>query len=153
MRLITKSRAPLSPHPQANSKGFTLIEVMTVCVVLGVIATLGLSRYNSTLEANYCRNAQMNLLAINSASKIYFSQYKSYIIPSGTDLTAMNHDLALNINDPQFQYSSWRSPTTYGVLAQRVSSPNYTCTISQDALSSSNPSCIGYSACPSVIGP
>lgn len=54
-----------------DKKGFTLLEIIIVIVVLGILATLGLPAYNNTIENSKSRICQANLDALKVALDIY----------------------------------------------------------------------------------
>ena len=67
-----------------NSKGFTLVEVLAVIVILGVLAAITVPAVSSVMEQNK-QNGFKNLQkSIISAAKIYISDNKYNITLSGT---------------------------------------------------------------------
>ena len=142
----TKKRSP---------RGFTLMEIIIVVITLGVIASLALSSYNKVVEQNYCRSAQMNLIAIHNAVQIYYLKNQTYNTRSGFDLTAINTDLNLSIVDSQFTYTVSADPNYFkSVRATRNSATAYTCSVDSTlALSGNNvnPTCDNATFCSSVL--
>lgn len=139
----------------SSQHGFTLMEIMIVAITLGVIASLALSNYNKVMEQNYCRNAQMNLIAIHNAIQIFYLKNRTYH-SSGSDLTAINTDLNLNINDPYFTYSVVGvDPNNYSLTTStRKNGPTYSCTVSSTTSLQGvnvNPTCTSTNFCPSVL--
>ena len=51
-------------------RSFTLIELVIVIIIIGVLATLGLTHYFGYRERALDREAQSNLLLINAAERI-----------------------------------------------------------------------------------
>lgn len=127
------------------ARGFTLIEVMTVMIVMGAILGLGISRFGNVIEQGKCRNAQTNLMAIRAAIKmIVIRQGNNALGSSSPSSTAdVNNALNLTINDPEFDYAFTFNSISgnFTATATRKNGPAYTCTITQNALSTANPTC------------
>jgi type II secretion system protein G len=67
-----------------NQKGFTLIEVLLVVVILGILAAVALPRFMTTKAETELNTCRANLSAINSAAEEY--HFKNDAYPSvGTD--------------------------------------------------------------------
>lgn len=126
------------------------MELIIVVITLGVITSLALSNYNNIMEQSYCRNAQMNLIAISHATAIRATKDPQ------TDITtfntaATNTNLKLAINDPRFIYTFEGLPIDYVARATRTGGPNYACRINN--VPSTSLSCFGSSFCPTVLNP
>ena len=52
-------------------KGFTLVEVMVVVIIIGVLAAIGIPQYTKTLEKGKMREAEANLYTMYMAEKMY----------------------------------------------------------------------------------
>ena len=56
---------------QNAGKGFTLMEIMIAVIILGVIASLALPRYNNVVRQNECRQAQQNMVLIYNTVQVF----------------------------------------------------------------------------------
>ena len=59
-------------------RGFSLIEIMIVVVIIGILATLGYPRLQRYLVSSRQTEAKTNMMAIYSAQKIYFASNQKY---------------------------------------------------------------------------
>ena len=110
-----KSVFPLfSSKSHTPRKGFTLLEIIIVVVILGVVAGLGLNSYSKIIREARINAAKMNLAQIYAALEIYHFKNKTYVL-SGVTLAEMNSDLNLNIIDPNMNYFiTWSPPPPSG---------------------------------------
>ena len=84
--------------------GYTLIEIVLVTVVMGVLATLAMSRYTTVVERQRSQRALANLDTVYGAGRTLYSRTKSY--PIGTmNRDQINTAFALSIMDNDFTYS------------------------------------------------
>lgn len=59
-----------------NPDGFTLIELMIVVAILGILASLALTKYGQMLEKSKEGQTKGNLNSIHSAAAIYYGDQK-----------------------------------------------------------------------------
>ena len=67
-----------------NQKGFTLVELLIVVVILGILAAVAIPRFLTTRDEAQLRTCQANLSAINSAVEEYCFQNS---VPAGDTVT------------------------------------------------------------------
>jgi type IV pilus assembly protein PilE len=78
----------------ANSRGFTLIELMITILVIGVLAAIAIPSYRSYLLRAQRSDATAALLRIATSQEKYFLQYNTYATqltgapPAGLNLVA-----------------------------------------------------------------
>ena len=77
LRPVTHSRA---------RKGFTLVELAVVIVIIGVLAAFGVPRFLKSVERSKAAEAFSYLSAVRSSQERYLSQYGQY----ATDLTTLD---------------------------------------------------------------
>lgn len=122
-----------------------------VVILFAVIASLALQNYRKMIEQAYCRNAQMNLLRIYSASLV--REVKNTSSVQKDNLSDINAELEINIaDDPNFEYYyRYINPTTpWSAGAVRtIGPPFYRCSITPP----SQITCDSEEFCPVVIPP
>ncbi len=117
-----------------NKRGFTLLEIIIVIIIIGVLASLALPRFFKTVEFSRASEALSNLSSIRGAMQ------RCYVIDNA--YTACNVWTALDIEDPNlittrlFIYTiTVGTPTTFTLTATRVpGAPAGTITLNQDGL-------------------
>ncbi len=59
-------------------KGFTLIELIIVLIIVGILATLGISKFSAFIERSRIAEARTILGDIRKAERAYFMQNTTY---------------------------------------------------------------------------
>jgi prepilin-type N-terminal cleavage/methylation domain-containing protein len=99
-------------------KGFTLIEVMIVIVIVGVLAILFIPNMQDPIERSRSKTAAFALQAIYSAEKRYLLSERSYY--TSNDTGSINKNLFLNLNNTYFSYNIKPSGNGYLATAVRI---------------------------------
>ena len=76
--MTRRGRHALGPGPPRRDAGFTLIEVMTVLLILGILLAIALPIYLNARERAMDRAAQTDLRNAAAGAKIWFSDDSSY---------------------------------------------------------------------------
>ena len=66
-------------------KGFTLLELIVVIIIIGILATLGFTQYTKTIERARGTEAKMILGQLRSSQEAYYLEYNQY----STDITVL----------------------------------------------------------------
>ena len=97
-----------------NKKGFTLLEIIIVIIIVGVLASLALPRFFSTVEFSRSTEALASLAALRqSMERCYLQNAGSY---ANCDVMA-NLDLENPGNSPNAHFTYMMGPTGGGVGA------------------------------------
>lgn len=86
-------------------KGFTLVELIIVVIVISILATLAIPQYIASKERALDKEAQSNLKLIRSAERIYKMEIGYYYpqASSTSDIAVINTNLKLELSAS----SSW----------------------------------------------
>ena len=69
-----------------DQRGFTLMELMIVIVIIGVLAAIGIPAYNNYTKKARGTACTANMRSIATAVGLYYAEYSDYQ-NNGTDLT------------------------------------------------------------------
>ncbi len=106
-------------------KGFTLLEILIVIVILGVMAGLAVPTYIRNVEQARAEEAKVNLYTIYTAEKVYKVNSRSksqpegkYWVPGENQSAAMiNKALNINLADPKYYTVFGITPSATGFKA------------------------------------
>lgn len=97
---------------KSKKKGFTLLELAAVMVIVAILSTLAITHYTSVRERVLDKEAVASLRLIEAAERIYQSENLIFYPPSGTANTAgINTNLKLNLTTQNWNYQSNSSGT------------------------------------------
>ena len=68
-------------------KGFTLLELIVVIIILGILAALGFGQYTKMIEKGRTAEAKVLLGQIRSAQAAYFQEYSVYTTAANLAVT------------------------------------------------------------------
>ena len=121
-----------SDRSSRRVKGFSLIEVMIVVVIIGILAALAYPNLQNYLMRTRQTEAKTNLSAIYTAQKIYFSIQGQY----ANELTSLDISIGSG-EDAVYSYSVTGNSNSFTATAQgnlNADSALDTWTINQDKL-------------------
>jgi prepilin-type N-terminal cleavage/methylation domain-containing protein len=112
-----------------SEKGFTLLEIIVVIVIIGILATLGITQYIPSRERAIGREAIANLKLIAAAERIYRMEYGTFYPPdSGTtegSVNNINTNLKLSLTVTNWAYSITGGTDTFTASAARNGAGGY----------------------------
>lgn len=66
-----------------NRKGFTLVEVLIVVIIIGILAAIGIPQFAASIEKAKGGEARAGLGHIQTAEKIYYAENEAYTATVG----------------------------------------------------------------------
>lgn len=102
----------------AKQKGFTIVEVIVVIVVIGILAAVTLVAYNGSQERARFASYKSDMVRINDALTVYQSENGRYPLGDGTSASGCTTYSSGNQNFISGLYPSYinpmPTPTAYG---------------------------------------
>jgi prepilin-type N-terminal cleavage/methylation domain-containing protein len=118
----------LEPTRSSRNKrsGFSLVELTVAIVVLGILCSIGIPRFQQSLEQSRADIAGANLRAIWSAQRLYWLQNRTYATDLSTLLSANLIDPSVTTATAPYSYSvSNASESGFTATATRSSCPSW----------------------------
>jgi len=95
-----------------NKKGFTLVEVLIVVIIIGILAAIGIPQFTATIEKAKGGEARAGLGYIQTGEKIYFAENEKY--------TTTLADLDVTLTTKYWSFSITTGTGTYTATASRI---------------------------------
>jgi prepilin-type N-terminal cleavage/methylation domain-containing protein len=94
-------------HKIVFKKGFTLIELMTVIIIVGILATISVVHLTGSSEMTLDKEAKANLKLISAAEKIYRMEAGGYANASNelTINSVLRLMLPANVSSKNWNYT------------------------------------------------
>ena len=124
-----------------NRKGFTLIELMIVVVIIGILAALAIPRFMQTTGKAKKSEAKTVLKQLYQLERAYFQEHDAYVAGANTAALVAS---SLSFDDPgadaRYDYSVTVAGATFTATATEIAdadgdgTANETLTMDQDGV-------------------
>ena len=120
-------------YPRKNQKGFTLLELLIVIVILGVLAGLAIPAYQSAVEKARGQEALTSLSAAREAAVRFFAINNTYVgIANDCSNLDYNPNTVVGGQTLLFSYAvGGQAAATFTVTATRTGGPVGTIAVNQ----------------------
>lgn len=135
----------------SKGKGFTLIEILIVVILISLIAAFGIPGYGKMVRKSHERNAILGLTVINKANEVYEAKKGEFFPGAGLNLAAINNGLSIDVKALDLTYSYTRTAVNaYTAASAWTGSNPFTVGVNQNPISlGANPFC-SVGPCPSL---
>jgi len=94
-----------------KAKGFTLVEVLIVVIIIGILAAIGIPQFADSIEKAKGGEARAGLGHIQTGEKVYFAERETYTNALG--------DLDISLSQRYWSFGITASDSTYTATATR----------------------------------
>lgn len=82
-----------------NQRGFTLVELMIVVIIVGILAAVAIPMYQGATERAKASEAVAALGTIRGAMRVYFAEHGTYVNANFTDGDQVTNGSVLDVSD------------------------------------------------------
>jgi len=82
-----------------NQKGFTLVELMIVVIIVGILAAVAIPMYQGATERAKASEAVAALGTIRGAMRVYYAEHGTYVISGVEDGDQVTDPGVLDVSD------------------------------------------------------
>jgi prepilin-type N-terminal cleavage/methylation domain-containing protein len=101
--MLRAQRRPTGQRPPVNSRGFTLAELMVVVLIMGILATIGLSSFSRHQDMSKTTEAVATCRSIGAAQSNYKALHHTYLNVS-PDLVSTTSFYPVNVPGQQIAH-------------------------------------------------
>lgn len=104
-----------------NNKGFSLVELMVVIVIIGILASLAIPRFMGVTDKAKLSEFKPVLKQAVTLYNAYYQEKETFITPTG-NIVAGNQDIGFDLpsGESRFEYSSVESADGVVVTAKLI---------------------------------
>jgi len=105
------------------SRGFTLIEVLTVVAILSILSAVAIQQYGKYAMKASKSTAEIDAINISNILEGYFSDYFSYpaAVSNGSSITIGDHDFKLTNRNSFVSYAKFSGGYSFSIYNSKYS--------------------------------
>lgn len=121
-------------RPPRNPDGFTLIELLIVVVIIGILASIAIPKFQSTRERAYLAALRADLRNLANLQDVYYNDNYTY----SSDAAVLGFDTSegVTVDIPEATNQGWSASATHAAL------PSEACAIYHGNASAVSPATI-----------
>jgi len=112
-------------HNKKFSKGFSLIELMIVVVILGILAAVAIPAYHNHIMRSRQADAYHNMLDIKAAQEMHYSMYNEYAGPYTPLITPNTLSNLLSFSYSDSTYYTYHITSASGTAFEAMAMGKY----------------------------
>lgn len=102
---------------ESTERGFTLVELLIVIVVVGILAAIAIPKYSQVRNKSFIAAVRSDLRSLASHQEIYHSNNHVYAADLGTLNLTLSKDISLSVNEATG--TGWAATATHVALAKQ----------------------------------
>jgi prepilin-type N-terminal cleavage/methylation domain-containing protein len=109
-----------------TERGFTIIELMIVVVIIGILAAIAIPMFSSHMKSAKANEASLQLNQLGKNAKTYYQANNTFPQGTATPLPGADGSACDGSGKPKHIVSSaWSSDTVWSALDFHIEEPNY----------------------------